>query len=112
MKRKTSNIDITTIKTKDLLVVASTHQHNHKGHQVIEFPPSHINRPPQKKNPRRTFDFLPPHIKITNSTCLNKVQKNCKKLPSCIDKTNPKTNNLKVEPPCSKITTTNQIPMH
>jgi hypothetical protein len=31
--RKTSNIDITTIKTKGLLVVASTHQHNHKGHQ-------------------------------------------------------------------------------
>jgi hypothetical protein len=60
MKRKTSNIDITTIKTKYLLVVASPHQHNHKGHQVIEFPPPHINRTPQKKKPIRTSNFLPP----------------------------------------------------
>jgi hypothetical protein len=51
MKRKKSNSDITTIKTKDLLVVDATHQNNHKSHQVIEFPPPHINRtPPKRKN--------------------------------------------------------------
>jgi hypothetical protein len=51
-----------SLEKQNLLVVTFTHQHNHNGCQTIQ--------------------SLPPHINITNSTCLNKAQKKFKELMS------------------------------